>query len=254
MTNKLLIDEEPLQVLPGLAVAIGLNDALFLQQLHYWLRRSDHEHDGKRWVYNTYEEWKDQFPFWSLDTMQRIAKRLVDRGLVEIHQFTKMDWDRKNWYAINYDKLETLCAGIESRKLRSSRTAKRGLLESRKLRSSSTENTQEINKQEIPAFRVFECWKETMKRPKAKLDLNRTKAINARLADGYSVDDLCVAVHGCAESEFHMGANDRNTTYNQIELICRDAQHVDRFIAIAQDDRADRRVLTIKERLEAQSA
>lgn len=42
-SSKLLIDEEPLQVLPGLAAVIGLNEALVVQQLHYWLRRSKHE-------------------------------------------------------------------------------------------------------------------------------------------------------------------------------------------------------------------
>ena len=55
--NKLLISEQPLQVLPGLAAKIGLNEAIFLQQLHYWLVKSKHEHDELRWVYNTYEEW-----------------------------------------------------------------------------------------------------------------------------------------------------------------------------------------------------
>jgi hypothetical protein len=33
--SKLLIDEPPLQVLPTLAVRLGLEEAIFLQQLHY---------------------------------------------------------------------------------------------------------------------------------------------------------------------------------------------------------------------------
>jgi len=121
MANKLLIDEEPLQVLPSLAKAIGLNDAIFLQQIHYWLRRSKHEHDGCKWIYNTYEQWQDQFPFWSLDTMQRIAKRLVEAGLIQVEQFDKK-WNKRNWYTINYDALADVAAHIEalpqSRKLR----------------------------------------------------------------------------------------------------------------------------------------
>lgn len=148
--KKLLIDEEPLQVLPSLAKAIGLNDALFLQQLHYWLRKSKHEHDGRVWIYNTFEEWKNQFPFWSLDTMQRIAKRLVEKELIYVRQFTKADWDRKNWYAINYEKLEEHSAALVSRNLRPSRKPQVAALDEGKLRSSlkdqetTTENTQEI--------------------------------------------------------------------------------------------------------------
>jgi hypothetical protein len=33
--RSLLIEEPPMQVLPSLAAAIGLEEALFLQQLHY---------------------------------------------------------------------------------------------------------------------------------------------------------------------------------------------------------------------------
>ena len=36
--SNLLINESPLQVLPTLATYIGLNEAIFLQQVHYWLR------------------------------------------------------------------------------------------------------------------------------------------------------------------------------------------------------------------------
>ena len=37
--GKLLIDDQPLQVLPSLAEAIGLNEALILQQIHWLLLR-----------------------------------------------------------------------------------------------------------------------------------------------------------------------------------------------------------------------
>lgn len=36
MKRSLLIEEPPLQILPSLAAAIGLNEAIVLQQL-YWL-------------------------------------------------------------------------------------------------------------------------------------------------------------------------------------------------------------------------
>lgn len=89
-------------------------------------------------------------------------------------------------------------------------------------------------KEMSPAERVFQCWKEAMEHPKARLDAKRKDVISRRLTDGYSVDDLCIAIRGCGESDFHMGKNDRNTKYNDITLICRDAKHVDQFIEIAQ--------------------
>jgi hypothetical protein len=78
--SKLLIDEPPLQVLPSLALAIGLNEAIFLQQLHYWLQRSEHQHAGQRWVYNTLEGWHEQFPFWSMSTVRRTIRSLKAQG------------------------------------------------------------------------------------------------------------------------------------------------------------------------------
>jgi hypothetical protein len=106
--SRLLIPSRPLQLIPELAVQIGLNEALVLQQLHYWLDESKHEHDGRRWIYNTLGEWQAQFPFWSEDTLQRIMKSLKTQGLVIIKQFNKSNWDRTNWYTIEYEAVENL--------------------------------------------------------------------------------------------------------------------------------------------------
>ena len=106
--SKLLIEEEPLQVLPSLALEVGLDCAIFLQQLHYWLRKSRNEHDGERWVYNTLTEWQAQFPFWSPRTIQRIADQLTKRGLIKVRKLNKQNWDRTNWYTINYDAVNKL--------------------------------------------------------------------------------------------------------------------------------------------------
>ena len=105
--TKLLIHEPPLQVLPSLAVKIGLNQAIFVQQLHYWLRKDGaHEFDGFRWVYNTYEGWQEQFPFWSRDTVKRVIRSLEKTQLViATDKYNKMATDRTKWYTINYHML-----------------------------------------------------------------------------------------------------------------------------------------------------
>lgn len=81
---------------------------------------------------------------------------------------------------------------------------------------------------------VFERWKGTMGHSRARLDAARSKAIRAMLAAGYTVEDLQLAIFGCSISPFHQGQNDRATKFDDIGLICRDAQHVDKFIAIAE--------------------
>lgn len=81
---------------------------------------------------------------------------------------------------------------------------------------------------------VFDFWREQLSNARSRLDDKRRKAILARFRDGYTVEDLQLAVMGCKASEFHNGANDRGRRYVSIELICRDADHVDSFIEIAE--------------------
>lgn len=61
--SNLLIDDYPILVLPKLATEIGLNEAIVLQQMHYWLKKSNHNYDGKRWIYNSFLNGKNTFLF-----------------------------------------------------------------------------------------------------------------------------------------------------------------------------------------------
>ena len=108
--NKLLINEYPLQVLPSLAVEVGLNEAMILQQIHYWLNTSKHHHDGKKWIYNSYPEWQKQFPFWSERTIKRIFGSLEKQNLLHVGNYNKAGFDRTKWYSVNYETLNKLVA------------------------------------------------------------------------------------------------------------------------------------------------
>lgn len=81
---------------------------------------------------------------------------------------------------------------------------------------------------------VFEFWKSLLSNARSRLDQERRKKIAERLRDGYTVEDLKFAVIGCSFSPYHQGMNDSHTRYQDIELICRHARHVDKFIEIAE--------------------
>ena len=115
--GKLLIEEPPLQILPSLAVAIGLNEAIFLQQLHYWVRMSSHVHEGRRWVYNSLAEWQLQFPFWSDRTLRRVIKSLESplpgygRALmISTPHLNTHPMDKTKWYTLDYALVNELSA------------------------------------------------------------------------------------------------------------------------------------------------
>lgn len=79
---------------------------------------------------------------------------------------------------------------------------------------------------------VFNHWKKTLKHPRATLDKKRRDKIARTLKD-YSPDDIAKAVVGCSLSPYHMGDNDSGTKYDDLTLIIRDAEHIERFIGFA---------------------
>jgi hypothetical protein len=107
MSSPLLINESPLQVLPSLAVKIGLNEAIILQQVHYWLnpRFNKNLFRERYWVRNTYEQWQQQFPFWGEKTIRRAISHLEELNL--LISFITCDFKKIKYYTINYDLLNS---------------------------------------------------------------------------------------------------------------------------------------------------
>lgn len=106
----LLLDSRPLVVVPELAVAIGLAEAIILQQIHYWLeinRREERNYrDGYTWTYNSVVEWQKQFPFYTTKTIQRTITKLENQGILISRLYNKENFDRTKWYRIDYTALE----------------------------------------------------------------------------------------------------------------------------------------------------
>ncbi|EIA0545215.1 replication protein RepO [Escherichia coli] len=103
--SRLLINENPLQVLPTLACTIGLNEAIVLQQIHYWLNSSQNFFENRHWVYNSVTDWQEQFPFWSESTIKRVLANLEKLNVVFTGNFNSDAWDKTKWYSINYAQL-----------------------------------------------------------------------------------------------------------------------------------------------------
>jgi hypothetical protein len=108
----LLQDEFPMVILPELAVRIGLEEAIVLQQINYWIKNHEMSQnqavyrDGRYWVYNTVEEWQAKnFRWWSVPTVKRILLSLEEMQLVESAKFGKTN---QKWYTINQEGVEAI--------------------------------------------------------------------------------------------------------------------------------------------------
>lgn len=73
---------------------------------------------------------------------------------------------------------------------------------------------------------VFDYWR-SVHRPNARVfDQKTRKAVEARLAEGFTEGDLKRAIDGCKASPHHQGKNDNGKKYDSLELICRDGGKV----------------------------
>jgi hypothetical protein len=210
--SKLLINEPPLQVLPTLAKEIGLNEAIFLQQLHYWLTPSAkyrphyREFNGtvRPWIYNTYHAknddnetgWQSNFPFWSVRTIKRIVSSLKTKGLIIVSdKFNEASSNRTLWYTIDYDnlaKVEASTSGtLDSDKLALSDSDKLALSRGGQVGTLMTETTTETTTDILPKHK--------------KLDLNTLAPFIAKdpINTANSMDDLkAITLFGYEVAQF----------------------------------------------------
>ena len=91
----------------SVAMVLGLNAALFLQQLNFRLRTPSHVVEGVAWYEASYASLQAvDFPFWSEKTIARTARRLEKRGILIARPMSRNTYDRTKWYTINDERLQ----------------------------------------------------------------------------------------------------------------------------------------------------
>lgn len=231
---SLLMPSRPIVINPDLAYSIGLNEAIALQQVNYWLKEttSGLERDGVRWIYNTNEQWLEQFPFWSESTLKRTFTRLKNLGVLKVEQLNKSQRDMTNYYTINYesellDEVKvtksksskcTLPSGqnepMEEVKVERSIGSKRtALIRSNctdVLTENTTENTTDIKNPICPVVAqpdgdvlITEQAKQVLTHlnqvtsSRYQVSTTSLQNIRARIGEGFTVEELSLVVDYC---------------------------------------------------------
>lgn len=124
-SNRYLIDEYPLIVLPSLVMVLdrNVNLAMLLQQVHFWLGiarqsrgKSGKFENGRWWVYNSITGWNEQLPFLSKRTIERLIARLCNLGvLIKEEVNPQATGGSRTWFSIDYDCLNKLVSGDRHR-------------------------------------------------------------------------------------------------------------------------------------------
>nr|WP_054549350.1 conserved phage C-terminal domain-containing protein [Lysinibacillus sphaericus] len=191
---NLLINEPPLQVLPSLAVKVGLNEAIILQQLHFKSLISAHIHDGHKWVFNSYQQWQNEFPFWSEKTIKRAIRKLEDDGYIfSTDEFNKYKIDKTKWYRLNYTKLGYLTMGQHDPTQEDKLTPSSRDILSPPITKDIKSNKNNIVEELDIVHEIIGYLNQTaLKNFKATTTATK-RLINARLADGYTLEHFkCV--------------------------------------------------------------
>lgn len=99
----------------------GLNAAIVVNQINYWnelnekLKSKKHFKNGYYWTYHAYDKWaKEDFPFWSDDTVRRAVKFLEDiRLVISTDEYNSWKADNTKWYRIDFEKLQEIINIVE---------------------------------------------------------------------------------------------------------------------------------------------
>lgn len=82
----------------------------------------------------------------------------------------------------------------------------------------------------LSAVEIFSHWKKTFRKNQAtKFTAKRIKSVTKALRDGYSSDQIKIAINGCASTPWNMGENPSGQVYDDLELICRDGGKIEKF-------------------------
>lgn len=86
------------------------------------------------------------------------------------------------------------------------------------------------NTKENQVKEVHEYWQKAMNYKDRTLTVGRKNHINARLKDGFTVEQLKQAIDFAKNDPFWRGKNDRNTPYDDITNLFRNRERVERFL------------------------
>ena len=106
---KLLVDGRLLFLSQDLGIRIGIEEALFVQQLYYRLETRGVEKEGHIWYRQTYQGWAKQCPQWNIRKIKRLVMKLERyQIIISSNKFNSFKTDRSKWYRIDYEKIDQI--------------------------------------------------------------------------------------------------------------------------------------------------
>lgn len=191
------------------AVEVGVNAAIILEQFDFWITKNRannrHYYDGRYWTYNSNKAFAQMYPYLSPKLIRTALKRLEDGGYVVVGDYNEDRMVRPKWYSITDKGYELLYGqqfpnGYNELPHGANRAAPEG--------NSHIYNSYSFNNSSSSINKGESAQKDNTEAIKVIIDhLNRVlgtsytcrnketnKHINARLVEGYTVEDFKLVI------------------------------------------------------------
>lgn len=169
----------------------GVNSAIILQNIWHWIKKNEANgtnfHDGHYWTYNSTKAFKELFPYLSEKQIETALKKLRDMGILIVGNYNENKYDRTLWYAIS-EKGKSI---LQSGEMETTSKGNGFDSEGKPIPDNKPDEKTPDNK---PYKYIVDYLNEkagTSYRPTSK---NTQKHINARLTDGFAVDDFITVI------------------------------------------------------------
>lgn len=179
-----------------IAVEYGVNAAVLLQNLDYWTKQNEANEtnffDGMYWTYNSRRAYRELFPYMSKRQLDTAFQKLIDEGFVITGNYNKVAYDRTLWYALT-EKGKSI---VSKREMDCTKTGN-GMPQNVPPIPDNKPYNLPVNK---PYKEIVEYLNAKAKKSYKASSKSTQQHINARLAEGYTVEDFKTVIDNkCAE-------------------------------------------------------
>lgn len=171
---------------------VGVLAATMFNNIGFWVDNNKANgrnlHDGKYWTYNSIRAFAEQFPYATESQISGALRKLREAGYLETGQYCEDQRDRSLWYTLSPRGHEIFYGYAFV-------PQEESIPQNKRIQSANSQNTiyTDINPNENAdkdPFREIIAHLNEKTGRSYRLGKNARKLINARLEEGYTVDDF----------------------------------------------------------------
>lgn len=181
---------------------VGILAATIFNNIGFWVDNNRANgrnlHDGKYWTYNSVHAFAEQFPYATESQISGALRKLRDGGYLETGQYCEDQRDRSLWYTLSDKGFKTFYGYAFT-------PQEESIPLNNEIHPTNSQNTiyTDINPDENTDKDPFKAVISYLNEKTGKgyrLGKNTRKLINARLSEGYTLDDFRKVIDvKCAE-------------------------------------------------------